>query len=53
MRGTLSGERSCAVNLARLMEDGTPVISEAVLGLVYGRKLGKSGLSFFRTRSSP
>ena len=53
MRGTLFRERLYAVNLARLLEDGTPVISEAVMGLVYGRKLGKSGLSFFRTRSSP
>ena len=45
------GERLFAVNLARLMEVGTPMISEVVMGLVYGRKLGKSGLAFLRTRS--
>ena len=46
MTETRFGERLFAVNLARLMEVGTPVISEVVMGLVYGRKLRKSGLAF-------
>ena len=44
------GERLSAVNLGRLMEVGTPVILEAVMRLVYGRKLGNSGLFFFLER---
>ena len=35
MRETLSGVRLYAINLVRLLEAGTPVISKAVLGLVY------------------
>ena len=47
------GERLFAVNLARLMEVGIPVTSEVVMGLVYERKLGKSGIVFLKTRSFP
>ena len=47
------GERLFVVNLARLMEAGIPVTSEVVMGIVYGRKVGKSGLVFLRTRSYP
>ena len=53
MTETPFGERSFAINLARLMEVGIPVTSEVVMGLAYGRKLGKSGLVFLRTRSFP
>ena len=35
---TRFGKMLFAVNLARVVEVGTPVISEAVMGLVYGRK---------------
>ena len=35
------------------MEVGIPVTSEVVMGLIYGRKLGKNGLVFLRTRSFP
>ena len=50
---TRFGERLFAVNLVKTMEVGTTVTSEAAMVLVYGRKSGKSGLVFFRTRPFP
>ena len=44
---TRFGERLSVVNSVKTMEVGTPVTSEAALGLVYGRKSGK-GPSFFQ-----
>ena len=46
-------ERLFVVNLASLMVVGIPVTLEVAMGLAYGRKLGKSDLVFFRTRSFP
>ena len=47
----LYGGRLSAVNLGSPLGAGTPVISKAVMRLVYGRKLEKNGFFFFRTRS--
>ena len=47
------GETLFVVNLARLMEVGILVTLEVIMGLVYGKKLGKSGLVFLRMRSFP
>ena len=52
-KGTRFGGRLFAVNLASLLVAGIPVISEAVMGLVYGRISGKSGPVFSRTRFLP
>ena len=53
MKGTRFGGRLFAVNLESLAVASIPVISEAVMGLVYGRISGKNGLVFSRTRSLP
>ena len=53
MKGTRFGGRLSTVNLVSLLVAGIPMISEAVKGLVYGRRSGKSGLVFSRTRSLP
>ena len=53
MKGTRFGERLYAVNLESLVVDGIPVISKAVMDLVYGRISGKNDQVFFRTRSLP
>ena len=53
MKGTRFGERLYAVNLESLVVDGIPVLSKAVIDLVYGRISGKNGQVFFRTRSLP
>ena len=53
MKGTRFGGRLFAVNLASLAVAGIPVISEAVMGLVYGRISGKNDPVFSRTRSLP
>ena len=50
-KGTRFGGRLFAVNLASLVVAGIPVISEAVVGLVYGRISGKNDPVFSRTRS--
>ena len=52
-KGTRFGGRLFAVNLASLLVAGILVISEAIMGLVYGRISGKSGPVFSRTRSLP
>ena len=52
-KGTRFGGRLFEVNLASLVVVGIPVISKAVMGLVYGRILGKNGPVFSRTRSLP
>ena len=52
-KGTRFGGRLFAVNLVSLLVAGIPVISEAVMGLVYGRISRKSGPVFSRTRSLP
>ena len=41
MRETLSGERLYAVNLVRLLEVGTPMILEAVLGVSLWKEIRK------------
>ena len=53
MKGTRFGGRLFAVNLVNHLEAVIPAISEAVMELVYGRRSGKSGPIFSRTRSSP
>ena len=45
-------EKLFAVNLGSLLMAGIPATSEADMRLAYGRKLGKSGLVFSKTRSS-
>ena len=52
MIGTRFRGRLFAVNLANHLEAGKPTISEVVMELVYGRRSGKSGPIFSRTRSS-
>ena len=51
--GKRSGGGLLVVNLANLLEDGIPAISEAVMELVCGRKSGKSGQAFLSARSLP
>ena len=46
-----SGGKLLAVNLASLLMVGILVISEVVMGLVYGRKLGKNSPVFSKMRS--
>ena len=53
MKGARFGERLYAINLESLVVDGIPVISKAVMDLVYGRISGKNDQVFFRTRSLP
>ena len=53
MTGTRFGGRLFIVNLASHLVAGIPAISEAVMGLVYGRRSGKSSPVFSRTRSLP
>ena len=53
MIGKLFGGGLLVVNLANLLEDGIPAISEAVMELVCERKSGKSGQAFLRARSLP
>ena len=53
MKGTRSRGRLFVVNLVSLAVAGIPVISKAVMGLVYGRISGKNGPVFSRTRSLP
>ena len=53
MIGTRFGGRLYVVNLVNHLEAGIPAISEAAMGLVYGRRSGKSGPVFSRTRSLP
>ena len=53
MIGTRFGGRLFVINLANHLEAGIPAISEAVMELVCGRRSGKSGPVFSRTRSSP
>ena len=52
-KGTRFVGRLFAVNLASLLVVGIPVISEAVMGLVYVRISGKNDPVFSRTRSLP
>ena len=51
--GNRFGGGSFVVNLANHLEVGIPAISEVVMELVCGRRSGKSGPVFSRTRSSP
>ena len=48
MKGTRFGGRLFAVNLESLAVDGIPVISKAVMDLVYGRISGKNDPVFFQ-----
>ena len=52
-KGTRFGGKLFAVNLASLVVVGIPVISEAGMGLVYGKISRKNGPVFSRTRSLP
>ena len=47
----LSRERLSAANMVNLLEAGTPMTLEVVMGLAYGRKSEKSGSTLFRTQS--
>ena len=53
MTGIRFGEKLLAVNLVSPLMDGIPAISEEVMRLVYGRKLGKNDPVFSKMRSSP
>ena len=44
-------ERLSVANMVNLLEASTPMTSEVVMGLAYGRKLEKSGSALFRTQS--
>ena len=47
------GEKLLTVNLVSPLMAGILVISEEVMGLVFGRKLGKNGPVFSKMRSFP
>ena len=53
MIGNRFGGGSFVVNLANNLEAGIPAISKVDMELVCGRRSGKSGPFFSRTRSSP
>ena len=43
-------ERLSAANMVNLLEAGTPMTSEVVMGLAYGRKSEESGSALFKTQ---
>ena len=53
MIGNRFGGGLFGVNLVNLLEDGIPATSEEDMTLACGRRSGKSGPVFSRTRSLP